>query len=108
MCIRDSGLPKATLMFLMKQYVVESSKFGIRFNGINADRIRSGLLNPDMIAKRAKSRGLTIEQYMAGNLLKEEVKASDVADAFYHLSISYRTTASVITVDGGNIESSLR
>ena len=102
------GLPKATLMFLMKQYVVESSKYGIRFNGINADRIRSGLLNPNMIAKRAKSRGLTIEQYMAGNLLKEEVKASDVADAFYHLSISYRTTASVITVDGGNIESSLR
>ena len=102
------GLPKATMMFLMKQYVVESSKYGIRFNGINADRIRSGLLNPDMIANRAKSRGLTIEQYMAGNLLKEEVKASDVADAFYHLSISYRTTASVITVDGGNIESSLR
>ena len=69
-------------MFLMKQYVVESSKYGIRFNGINADRIRSGLLNPDMIAKRAKSRGLTIEQYMAGNLLKEEVKASDVVMHF--------------------------
>lgn len=102
------GLPKATLMFLMKQYVVESSKYGIRFNGVNADRIRSGLLNPAMIAKRANSRGLTIEQYMSGNLLKEEVKASDVAEAFYHLSISYRTTASVITVDGGNIESSLR
>ena len=102
------GLPKATLMFLMKQYVVESSKYGIRFNGVNADRIRSGLLNPVMIAKRANSRGLTIEQYMSGNLLKEEVKASDVAEAFYHLSISYRTTASVITVDGGNIESSLR
>jgi rhamnose utilization protein RhaD (predicted bifunctional aldolase and dehydrogenase)/NAD(P)-dependent dehydrogenase (short-subunit alcohol dehydrogenase family) len=102
------GLPKATLMFLMKQYVVESSKYGIRFNGVNADRIRSGLLNRDMIAKRANSRGLTIDQYMSGNLLKEEVKASDVAEAFYHLSISYRTTASVITVDGGNIESSLR
>ncbi|GIR66148.1 MAG: hypothetical protein CM15mP70_12550 [Pelagibacteraceae bacterium] len=49
-----------------------------------------------MIAKRAKSRGLTIEQYMAGNLLKEEVKASDVADAFYHLSISYRTRQQVL------------
>jgi NAD(P)-dependent dehydrogenase (short-subunit alcohol dehydrogenase family) len=102
------GLPKATLMFLMKQYVVESSKYGIRFNGVNADRIRSGLLNPDMIAKRAKSRGLTVEQYMAGNLLKQEVKAEDVADAFYHLALSLKTTASVITVDGGNIESSLR
>ncbi len=102
------GLPKATLMFLMKQYVVESSKYGIRFNGVNADRIRSGLLNSDMISKRAKSRGLTVDEYMSGNLLKQEVKVNDVADAFYHLTISYKSTASVITIDGGNIEASLR
>ena len=36
------------------------------------------------------------------------VSAEDVADAFYHLALSLKTTASVITVDGGNIESSLR
>jgi NAD(P)-dependent dehydrogenase (short-subunit alcohol dehydrogenase family) len=102
------GLPKAALLFLMKQYVVEYSDYGIRFNGVNADRIRSGLMTDDMIAKRSKARGLSIQQYMSGNLLKREVKAIDVADAFYHLALSYKSTASVITVDGGNIESSFR
>lgn len=102
------GLPKAALLFLMKQYVVEYSELGIRFNGVNADRIRSGLMTSDMISKRSKARGLSIEQYMSGNLLKREVKAIDVADAFFHLALSYKSTASVITVDGGNIESSFR
>ena len=45
---------------------------------------------------------------MSGNLLKQEVKAIDVAEAFYHLALSYKSTASVITVDGGNLESSFR
>ena len=102
------GLTKAALMFLMKQYVVEYSQYGIRFNGVNADRIRSGLMTPEMITKRSKARGLTIEQYMSGNLLKQEVKAIDVADAFYHLALSQKSTAAIITVDGGNIESSFR
>ncbi len=102
------GLAKAALMFLMKQYALEHSKDGIRFNGVNADRIRSGLLTPDMISKRAKSRGLTVQKYMSGNLLNLEVRATDVANAFYHLAISLKTTAGILTVDGGNIEASLR
>tara|TARA_Y100000590_G_scaffold342029_1_gene390421 strand:- start:5921 stop:7945 length:2025 start_codon:yes stop_codon:yes gene_type:complete len=102
------GLPKATLLFLMKQYALEFGKFGIRFNGINADRIKSGILTKTMISRRAKSRGLSVKSYMGGNLLKKEVKANDVANAFFHLSRSYKTTACIITVDGGNIEASLR
>ena len=102
------GLPKSALLFLMKQYVVEFSNHGIRFNGVNADRIRSGLMTSDMISKRSKARGLSITEYMSGNLLRQEVKAIDVADAFYHLALSYKSTASIITVDGGNIESSFR
>ena len=102
------GLPKATLLFLMKQFALEYGKYGIRFNGINADRIRSGLLTKDLISQRAKARGLSEDSYMSGNLLKKEVKPKDVADAFFYLSRSLKTTACVITVDGGNIEASLR
>jgi len=102
------GLPKATLFFLMKQYSLEYSKFGIRFNGVNPDRIKSGILTKDMILKRAKSRGISVNKYLKGNLLKTEVKPEDVAKAFFYLSMSYKTTACVITVDGGNIEASLR
>ena len=102
------GLPKSALLSLCKQYAVDYGSFGIRSNGVNADRIRSGLLNDKMIKKRAKARDVTTENYMKGNLLLNEVKAEDVAKAFFHLAISKKTTGAVLTVDGGNIAASLR
>jgi len=102
------GLPKATLMFLVKQLALELGGHGIRVNGVNADRIRSGILNDDLVMKRAKARGLSLEEYMRGNLLNQEVEARHVAKAFIDLSLSERTTGHVITIDGGNIEASLR
>ena len=81
---------------------------GIRVNGINADKIRSGLLTDDFISSRAKSRGVSESEYMAGNLLNKEVTAEHVADAFTALACAESTTGHVMTVDGGNIEASLR
>jgi len=102
------GLPKAATLFLMKQYALDYGKFGIRSNAVNADRIRSGLLTGEMVEARAKARGVSAEQYMGGNLLGREVYASEVAEAFVYLAHAEKTTAAVITVDGGNIEASLR
>ena len=45
---------------------------------------------------------------MAGNLLGREVTTEDVADAFIALALAAKTTAAVITVDGGNIAAALR
>lgn len=102
------GLPKAATLFLMKQYALDHGADGIRSNAVNADRIRSGLLTADMIASRSKARGVSEADYMAGNLLGREVTADDVAAAFLHLALARTTTAAVLTVDGGNIEASLR
>ena len=102
------GLPKSALLNLCKQYALDYGSIGIRSNGINADRIRSGLLNDRMIKSRAKAREVTSEEYMKGNLLLEEVKAEDVAKAFFHLATSKKTTGAVLTVDGGNIAASMR
>jgi rhamnose utilization protein RhaD (predicted bifunctional aldolase and dehydrogenase)/NAD(P)-dependent dehydrogenase (short-subunit alcohol dehydrogenase family) len=102
------GLPKAATLFLVKQYALDHGKDGIRANAVNADRIRTGLLTDDMVAARSKARGLSEADYMAGNLLKREVTAEDVADAFVYLATATKTTAAVVTVDGGNIEASLR
>lgn len=102
------GLPKATLMFLVKQLALELGEYGIKVNGVNADRIRSGILNKNMISNRAEARGVTAEKYMQGNLLREEVEARHVAEAFLSLALSTRTTGHIMTVDGGNIEASLR
>ena len=73
-----------------------------------ADRIRGGLLTPEMIASRAKARGVSERDYMSGNLLGREVTADDVADAFLYHALALKTTGDVTTVDGGNIEASLR
>ncbi len=102
------GIPKAATFFLLKQLALELGPKGVQVNGINADRIRSGLLDDDFIAERSKARGIDEDTYMAGNLLRREVEAHHVGDAFVMLASSPRTTAHVMTVDGGNIEASLR
>jgi len=102
------GLPKSALLSLCKQYAVDYGSYGIRSNGVNADRIRSGLMNEKMIRTRAKARSISTDDYMRGNLLLSEVKAEDVAKAFFHLATSKKTTGAVLTVDGGNIAASLR
>ncbi len=102
------GLPKASTLFLVRQYALDHGRDKIRANGVNADRIRSGLLNKDMIKARSKARGLSETDYMRGNLLKMEVTAEDVAEAFVHLALEKKTTGSITTVDGGNIAAALR
>ena len=102
------GLPKSALLSLCKQYAVDYGSYGIRSNGVNADRIKSGLMNDKMIRTRAKARSISTDDYMRGNLLLNEVKAEDVAKAFFHLATSKKTTGAVLTVDGGNIAASLR
>lgn len=102
------GVPKASTLFLMRQYALEYGQYGIQANGINADRIRSGILTNEMINKRSKARGLNKQDYMSGNLLKTEVLAEDVADAFLNLAKSKKTTGNIMTVDGGNMSAILR
>jgi NAD(P)-dependent dehydrogenase (short-subunit alcohol dehydrogenase family) len=102
------GLPKAATLSLVKQYALDHGRDGIRANAVNADRIRSGLLTGRMVAERSAARGLSEADYMAGNLLGREVTVADVAEAFVYLATANKTTAATITVDGGNIEASLR
>jgi NAD(P)-dependent dehydrogenase (short-subunit alcohol dehydrogenase family) len=102
------GIPKAATFFLLRQLALELGPKGVRVNGINADRIRSGLLDEEFVAERAKARGIDEESSMAGNLLRREVEAYHVGEAFVALALMERTSAHVLTVDGGNIEAALR
>jgi rhamnose utilization protein RhaD (predicted bifunctional aldolase and dehydrogenase)/NAD(P)-dependent dehydrogenase (short-subunit alcohol dehydrogenase family) len=102
------GLPKAATLALMRQYAVDHGGDGITSNAVNADRIRSGLLTGALIKKRAKARGVTEHDYLAGNLLGREVLAEDVAEAFVSLALARKTTGAILTVDGGNIAAAPR
>ena len=102
------GLPKAATLALMRQYAVDHGAEGVRANAVNADRIRSGLLTDEMVKARSAARGVSEHDYMAGNLLGQEVTAEDVAQAFVDLALAEKTTGAVLTVDGGNIAAALR
>ena len=102
------GLPKAATLLLVRQYAVDYGADGIRSNGVNADRIRSGLLTGDFIKARSQARGVSEKEYMSGNLLGREVTADDVAQAFLHQALELKTTGDITTVDGGNIAAALR
>jgi len=102
------GASKAALLALMRQYALELGPLGVRANAINPDRIRSGLLTPDMIQSRAASRGVTTDDYMSGNLLGREVLAEDVAQAFVFAALMKKTTGAILPVDGGNVAAMLR
>ena len=102
------GLPKTATLALMRQYALDYGAEGIRANAVNADRIKSGLLTPQMVAARAQARGVSEADYLAGNLLGREVTAQDVAQAFLNHALALKTTANVTTVDGGNIAAALR
>lgn len=102
------GTSKAALLALVRQYAIEHGRDGIRVNAVNADRIRSGLLDAQTISMRSKARGLSEAQYMAGNLLGLEVGAEDVAQAFVLSAQLSKSTGNIICVDGGNVAAMLR
>ncbi len=101
-------LPKAATVALMRQYALEYGEAGIRANVVNADRVRTPLLDETLIAERAAARGITVEDYMSGNLLGREVLVEDVAEAFVGLALSRKTSGQIFAVDGGNIAAAPR
>ncbi len=103
------GLPKAATLFLARQYAVDYGAVGIRSNAVNADRVRTGMYDDDLLERRAAARGVGVSEYLASdNLLQREVKVDDVAQAFVALARASKTTAAVYTVDGGNIAAAPR
>ncbi|MEZ4428607.1 MAG: bifunctional aldolase/short-chain dehydrogenase [Nannocystaceae bacterium] len=102
------AVAKAALVALMRQYALEGAAAGIRSNAVNADRVRTALLPPDVVGQRAKARGLSPDDYFKANLLAREVTAEDVADAFVWLAKAASTTGAIVPVDGGNLAAAPR
>ncbi len=96
------AVAKTALLALARQYAVDLGSRGIRSNAVNADRIRTKLFAGDVVERRARARGVSVDEYFKDNLLTREVTAEDVAQAFAHLAQARATTGCVVTVDGGN------
>ena len=102
------AIAKSAALALMRQYAVDYGKHGIRANAVNADRVMTNLFDIKLVEERAAARGLNVKEYFSSNLLKRQVFSTDAAKAFLSLALSSKTTAGILTVDGGNIAAAVR
>jgi rhamnose utilization protein RhaD (predicted bifunctional aldolase and dehydrogenase)/NAD(P)-dependent dehydrogenase (short-subunit alcohol dehydrogenase family) len=96
---------KAALTQLGRVAALELGPQGIRVNVLHPDAVfDTKLWTPELIARRARQYGITVEEYRHRNLLGVEVRAADVGALAAALctDLFARTTGAQIPVDGGN------
>jgi len=96
---------KAAATQLARVAALEWAKDGIRVNTVHPDAVfDTALWNDEVLANRAASYGMTIEQYKTRNLLKMEITSAQVAETVAQLvSPAFAaTTGAQIAVDGGS------
>ena len=99
------SVTKAGLTQLARVAALELGQFGIRVNTVHPNGVfDTKLWTADLLAKRAASYGITVDQYKRNNILKVEVTSQDVANMVAQLASSNfgKTTGAQIPLDGGN------
>ena len=64
----------------------------------------TAIWTPEVLEKRARHYGLSVEEYKTNNILKTEIRSSDVASITYALLTDEfsKITGAQIPIDGGN------
>ena len=96
---------KAALNQLARVAALEWGGDGIRINIIHPNAVfDTGIWTEEVLQSRAKSYGLSVEQYRRNNVLGVEVTSRDVAELAAEMCgpLFAKTTAAQVPVDGGN------
>lgn len=96
---------KAALTQLARVAALEWAGAGIRVNTLHPDAVfDTGIWKPEVLAARAQSYGMTVDEYRTKNLLRTEVRSRDVAELAAELcgELFAKTTGAQIPIDGGN------
>ena len=96
---------KAALTQLARVAALEWGAYGIRVNVVHPNAVfDTGLWSEEVIGERAKSYGLTVDEYRQNNVLGVEVTSADVARTIVAMCgpAFSRTTGAQVPVDGGN------
>lgn len=99
------SVAKAGLTQLARVAALELGGKGIRVNVLHPNQVfDTGIWTKDVLEKRAKHYGLSVEAYKTNNILKTEVTSKDVADLICIMAgpAFYKTTGAQIPIDGGN------
>jgi NAD(P)-dependent dehydrogenase (short-subunit alcohol dehydrogenase family) len=95
---------KAAMNQLTRVAALEWGADRIRINSLHPNQVfDTGLWTPEVLEARAKHYGLTVEQYKSNNVLKTEIKSSDVAELAAEMCgpLFAKTTGAGVPVDGG-------
>jgi NAD(P)-dependent dehydrogenase (short-subunit alcohol dehydrogenase family) len=96
---------KAALTQLARVAALEWGELGIRVNVVHPDAVfDTGIWSEEVLAQRAESYGLSVEDYRRKNVLRAEVTSADVARMIVAMCgpAFARTTGAQVPVDGGN------
>lgn len=96
---------KAAMQQLARVAALEWGSDGIRVNCVHPNAVfDTAIWTPEVLAARAASYKLSVQEYKTNNVLKVEVTSKDVAELAAELCGPRfsRTTGAQIPVDGGN------
>lgn len=99
------SVAKAGQTQLARVAALELAPKGIRVNTIHPNAVfDTALWTDEILSKRAKHYGITVEEYKQNNLLKVEVQSKDVALLACSMAgdVFSKTTGSQVAIDGGN------
>ena len=96
---------KAALNQLARIAALEWGADGIRINTLHPNAVfDTALWSEEVLVQRAKSYGMTIDEYKRNNVLRTEVRSADVAELAAEMCgpLFAKTTGAQLPVDGGN------
>jgi rhamnose utilization protein RhaD (predicted bifunctional aldolase and dehydrogenase)/NAD(P)-dependent dehydrogenase (short-subunit alcohol dehydrogenase family) len=96
---------KAALTQLARVAALEWGAAGIRVNTLHPNAVfDTRIWTDDVLKARAASYGMSVEEYKRNNVLKTEVRSSDVGELAAELCgpVFAKTTGAQIPIDGGN------
>jgi rhamnose utilization protein RhaD (predicted bifunctional aldolase and dehydrogenase)/NAD(P)-dependent dehydrogenase (short-subunit alcohol dehydrogenase family) len=96
---------KAALTQLVRSAAAEWGMSRIRVQIVHPDGVfDTGIWTPEVLSQRARSRGLTVDEYRRDNFLRTEISSRDVAKLVATLcgSAFLKTTGAQIAIDGGS------
>ena len=99
------SVSKAGLTQLARVLSMELAPDGIRVNVIHPDAVfDTELWTEDKLKRSAERYGMTVDEYKKRNLLKTEIKSTDIAEVCTAMvgPLFNKTTGAQIPVDGGN------
>lgn len=99
------SVAKAGLTQLARVAALELGEHGIRVNALHPNAVfDTAIWTDEVLEKRARNYGLSIEAYKTNNILKVEVTSSDVAELACQMAgpVFAKTTGAQLPIDGGN------